>query len=408
MRLRAADRRGDARGLGRLHGLDGAPAARHPASPTTRRSRAGRASSSPPTTCTPSSASTTRPARARPTARSHEDGILGLEELRARALRDKKPFDYDSVVEGLRALDRYTLQFTLGQAAPALRDDARRSSTYAAVAREVVEALSATTSWRTRSAPGRIASSRGGAARGSCWRGTRTIATLRYRSEPGPDDAEGQAWARRLNGRRLPLNDGVEIAIVQENQPRWLSFLNGQADFAARPARAVAARRAERQARAQPRQAGHPPAALPEPRRRHVVLQHGRPGRRRLRAGEGRAAPRGPAGVRHRLRDQDHPARPGDPGAGADAAGNLRLRPGAAHATTATTTSRARRRCSTSTATSTATATAGASSPTARRSSSRCRASRSRSTASTTRTGSAAPPRSASAWSSRRRSGPST
>ncbi len=57
----------------------------------------------------------------------------------------------------------------------------------------------------------------------------------RYQSEPGPDDAEGQAWAKRFNGRRLPLNDGVEIAIVQENQPRWLSFLNGEADFARVP-----------------------------------------------------------------------------------------------------------------------------------------------------------------------------
>ena len=44
-----------------------------------------------------------------------------------------------------------------------------------------------------------------------------------------------QAWARRFNGRRLPLNDGVEIVVVEENQPRWLSFLNGQADFARVP-----------------------------------------------------------------------------------------------------------------------------------------------------------------------------
>jgi len=58
---------------------------------------------------------------------------------------------------------------------------------------------------------------------------------LRYHSEPDPRDVEATAWAKRLNGRRLPLNDGVEIAVVQENQPRWLSFLNGQADFARLP-----------------------------------------------------------------------------------------------------------------------------------------------------------------------------
>ncbi len=59
---------------------------------------------------------------------------------------------------------------------------------------------------------------------------------MRYRSEPDPaTTSRRQAWARRFNGRRLPLNDGVEIVVVQENQPRWLSFLNGQADFARVP-----------------------------------------------------------------------------------------------------------------------------------------------------------------------------
>src|SRR4029078_8770527 len=44
-----------------------------------------------------------------------EDNILGLEELRARALRDKKPFDYGSVAECRRAIDRYTLQVKLAK-----------------------------------------------------------------------------------------------------------------------------------------------------------------------------------------------------------------------------------------------------------------------------------------------------
>ena len=41
--------------------------------------------------------------------------ILGLNELRQRALKDKTPFDYDVEVEGLRALDRYTLQIRAGR-----------------------------------------------------------------------------------------------------------------------------------------------------------------------------------------------------------------------------------------------------------------------------------------------------
>jgi ABC-type transport system substrate-binding protein len=58
-----------------------------------------------------------------------EEGILGLEENRARALRDKKPFDYDSVAEGLRALDRYTLQFKLAKPRPASRRRSPRART---------------------------------------------------------------------------------------------------------------------------------------------------------------------------------------------------------------------------------------------------------------------------------------
>ncbi len=68
-----------------------------------------------------------------------EEGILGLEEIRARALRDKKPFDYDSVAEGLRALDRYTLRFKLAKPRPRFATTLA-ASTCAAVAREVVEA----------------------------------------------------------------------------------------------------------------------------------------------------------------------------------------------------------------------------------------------------------------------------
>jgi ABC-type transport system substrate-binding protein len=162
-----------------------------------------------------------------------EDGIVGLEEIRARALRDKKPFDYESVAEGLRTLDRYTLQFKLAKPRPRFASTLA-SSTYGAVAREVVEAHRddmmahpvgtgpyRLKSWRRSS---RIVLER-----------NPTYRDVRFRSEPGADDADGQAWARRFNGRRLPLNDGVEIAVVEENQPRWLSFLNGQADFARVP-----------------------------------------------------------------------------------------------------------------------------------------------------------------------------
>jgi peptide/nickel transport system substrate-binding protein len=164
----------------------------------------------------------------------NEDGILGLQALRDRALKDNKPFDYDSDVEGLRALDRYTVQFKLAAARPRFASTLA-SEYYATVAREVVELYGADIAAHpVGTGPYRLKS----------WRRSsrivleknRSYREVRYQSEPAADDAEGQAWAKRFNGRRLPLNDGVEILVIEESQPRWLTFLNGQADFARMPA----------------------------------------------------------------------------------------------------------------------------------------------------------------------------
>jgi ABC-type transport system substrate-binding protein len=52
-----------------------------------------------------------------------------------------------------------------------------------------------------------------------------------YDAEPAPDDADGQALLARLKGKRLPMVDRVEISIIEENQPRWLAFLQGASDL---------------------------------------------------------------------------------------------------------------------------------------------------------------------------------
>ena len=163
-----------------------------------------------------------------------EEGALGVDALRKDALQNKKPFDYDREVEGVRAIDRYTLQFRLADPRPRFVDALATSGRFGAVAREVVEFYGdrigehpvgtgafRLVEWRR--------SSRMVFERNSKYR------ELRFDGEPAADDAEGQALLRRLKGRRLPMIDRVEISVIEESQPRWLSFLNGDFDLISVP-----------------------------------------------------------------------------------------------------------------------------------------------------------------------------
>ena len=160
-----------------------------------------------------------------------EEGMIGLDELRARSLAQKVPFDYDAPVEGLRALDRYTLQFRLREPRPRfLTSTLCNSGDGCAMAREVVEHYgSAIMEHPVGTGPYRLKSWR---------RSSRMVLEpnpafreMRYDAEPHPDDVQGQAWLARFKGRRLPFNEGVEISVLEEEQARWLTFLNAQVDF---------------------------------------------------------------------------------------------------------------------------------------------------------------------------------
>ncbi len=156
--------------------------------------------------------------------------ILGLEPLRTAALKEKKPFQYDAPVEGLRALDRHTLQLRLQEPQPRLLQVLAGDDLYGAVAREVVEHYGDDImAHPVGTGPFRLVE----------WRRSSRMVFERnpqyrekfYDAEPNADDAEGQALAQRFRGRRLPLVDRVEISIIEEAQPRWLSFLNRQQDL---------------------------------------------------------------------------------------------------------------------------------------------------------------------------------
>jgi len=156
--------------------------------------------------------------------------ILGLSELRKKALESKKPFDYDTEVEGLRALDRYTLQIRLAEPSPRFLYNLADASFTGAVAREVVEAYGDKVGEHpVGTGPFRLAQ----------WKRSSRITLQRnpqyrevhYDEQPPADNARLQAIAAAFKGRRLPLIDEVQIAIIEEAQPRWLSFLNAEQDL---------------------------------------------------------------------------------------------------------------------------------------------------------------------------------
>ena len=159
-----------------------------------------------------------------------QEGLIGLDALRAEAVAAKTAFDYDREVEGLRALDRYSLQFKLQAPRPRLLYTLAWNSACGAVAREVIEAHAGRTMEHpVGSGPFRLAA----------WRRSSKLVLERnpgyrrvlYDAQPNADDAEGQALLARFKGRRLPMIDRVEIAIIEESQPRWLSFVNTEFDL---------------------------------------------------------------------------------------------------------------------------------------------------------------------------------
>ncbi|MBS0444697.1 MAG: bicyclomycin resistance protein [Proteobacteria bacterium] len=155
--------------------------------------------------------------------------LLGLSELRHEALAAKRRFDYDRAVEGIRALDRYTFVVQLGNPSPRFAYWFAQPALTGAMAREVVEAYGDDIGAHpVGTGPFRLAFWR---------RGSRIELARRpeyrlqhFAAAPAEGDAQGRAIADELAGRRLPLVDRIEVNVIEEAQPRWLAFLNGQVD----------------------------------------------------------------------------------------------------------------------------------------------------------------------------------
>jgi ABC-type transport system substrate-binding protein len=155
--------------------------------------------------------------------------VVGASEAVARALAQGR-FDYDAPVEGLKALDRYTFQVRLKQPLHVFIYNFADCRASCAVAREVAERYGEDLGAHpVGTGPWRLA----------FWKRTSKMAFERnpaFREEyfdaaPEPGDRRGEEILARFKGRRIPMIDRVEISIIEETQPRWLSFLNEEMDF---------------------------------------------------------------------------------------------------------------------------------------------------------------------------------
>ena len=140
--------------------------------------------------------------------------------------RAKGKFDYDQSIDGLRALDRYTIQLRLKEPNyPVIRDYLNNG----AVAREVIEAAGGDI--RTRAVgtgPYRLRE----------WkRGSRVVleANSRYRplGFPESSDPANAALVRRMQGKTLPQIGVIEINLIEEDITRLLEFDRGRLDYVA-------------------------------------------------------------------------------------------------------------------------------------------------------------------------------
>ncbi len=154
--------------------------------------------------------------------------FVGMDALVAKAKATGK-FDYDAPVEGLQVIDRYTLRLKLTHPWWDLTADLTSSSA-GAVAREVIDAYGDTSGFAMANPVGT------GPYRLKQWRRGQQIvleANPDFRGIPyvqSADPADKDANTR-MRGKTLPLIGRVEIAIMDEGNPRVLAFEKAEIDY---------------------------------------------------------------------------------------------------------------------------------------------------------------------------------
>ncbi len=158
-----------------------------------------------------------------------EGYIVGSDEMMKRVRKANKMV-YDTPLEGLRALDRYTVQIKLNESKPNWIYNLADCRAACAVAREVVEKYGEDIGSHPVGT---------GAYRITFWKRSSKMvfeANPNFREEyfsgePAADDKEGQEILARLKGRKLPMIGKFEVYVIEERQPRYLAFQNVEHDL---------------------------------------------------------------------------------------------------------------------------------------------------------------------------------
>ena len=169
------------------------------------------------------------PKLAAPILAELEGYIVGSDEFLKRIRKNGK-MEYDTPIEGLKVIDRYTFQVKLNESKPTWIYNFADCRTSCAVAREVVEKYGDDIGANPVGT---------GAYRLKSWKRSSKMIfepNPNYREEfyggqPAADDKDGQAILARLKGRRLPMIGRIEVSIIEERQPRWISFINREFDL---------------------------------------------------------------------------------------------------------------------------------------------------------------------------------
>ena len=154
--------------------------------------------------------------------------IVGADEVVAAA-RKRGRFDYDARIEGLRALDRYTLQLKLKEP-DYLLIERMTTVPMSAVAREIIDVYGSPENGWTMGHPVGT-----GPFRLKQWkRGSKVVLTANptFRDERFPAfPADAPAAVRANAGKRLPLVGQVEVSVIEEAMPRLIAFNTRQIDY---------------------------------------------------------------------------------------------------------------------------------------------------------------------------------